>query len=299
MGEPYIRVENLSFSYGEEEGQKRKKRKYAVRDLSLSIDKGSFTAILGHNGSGKSTLAKLLVALIAPEVGEGKIFVGETEVTDPDLTDEQLLSLRRRVGMVFQNPDNQLVATVVEEDVAFGPENLGLPPAEIRKRVDGAMEKMGISEYAQHAPSKLSGGQKQRVAIAGLLAMQPECMIFDEATAMLDPTGRAEVMDIIGKLKNELGITVILITHNMDEAAYADKVVVMNEGEIALEGTPRQAFSQVGKLRALGLGAPDGTELLYELHKRGVPVDCTLIDPDECAREIYRRYLAANPQTNA
>ena len=297
MGEPYIRVENLSFSYDEPDGRDRNNRKYAVKDLSLTVEKGSFTAVLGHNGSGKSTLAKLITGLLVPEEGEGKIFVGDVEVTNPDLSDADLLSLRKSCGMVFQNPDNQLVATVVEEDVAFGPENLGLPPAEIRKRVDEAMERMGVAEYAKHAPSKLSGGQKQRVAVAGILAMQPECMIFDEATAMLDPAGRAEVMEIIRKLKNELGITVIHITHNMDEAVDADKVVVMNEGGIALEGSPEEVFSNVGKLHKLGLGAPDGTELLYELRKRGVNLRTDLIDPDECAKEIYGKYLEASRNT--
>ena len=297
MGEPYIRIENLSFSYDEPDGQARNHRKYAVKNLSLTIEKGSFTAILGHNGSGKSTLAKLITGLLVPEEGEGKIYVGDIKVTDPDLSDADLQALHRRCGMVFQNPDNQLVATVVEEDVAFGPENLGIEPLEIRRRVDEAMERMGISEYAKHAPSKLSGGQKQRVAVAGILAMQPECMIFDEATAMLDPAGRAEVMEIIEKLKRELGITVIHITHNMDEAVGADKVVVMNEGEIALEGSPEEVFSKVEKLHKLGLGAPDGTELLYELRKRGIDLRSHLIDPDECAKEIYKKYLEANKRT--
>ncbi len=286
MGEPYIKLEHVFFSYEEEETGKEKQ--YAVRDVSLEIEKGKFIAILGHNGSGKSTLAKLIGAVLVPD--RGKICVGDTCLTNPDMTDEELLLLRRKVGMVFQNPDNQLVATVVEEDVAFGPENLGYPPAEIRRRVDEAMEVLGISEYARHAPSKLSGGQKQRVAIAGLLAMQPECMIFDEATAMLDPMGRREVMDIIRKLNKELGITVLHITHNMDEAIAADRIVVIDDGICLKEGTPKEIFSDVQTMHSIGLDVPEGTELLYELERQGAEVDHGCLGIEECAQMIYNCY---------
>lgn len=285
MGEPYIRIENLSFSYDEEEEKEKIK---TLKNINLTIEKGSFVAILGHNGSGKSTLAKLINSILLPD--EGKIYVDGMEVTDPDLSEEQLIELHRKVGMVFQNPDNQLVATVVEEDIAFGPENLGIPPKEIRHRVDRAMKIMGISEYAKHSPSKLSGGQKQRVAIAGLLAMQPECMIFDEATAMLDPKGRAEVMDMIVRLNKELGITVIHITHNMDEAALADRVIVMNSGTPVLDGIPDKVFSNVETMQQIGLDVVQGTELLYELNQSGVDIRYDETNADECAQIIRACY---------
>ena len=211
-------------------------------------------------------------------------------MADENLPEEELFSLRRKVGMVFQNPDNQLVATVVEEDVAFGPENLGIPPEEIRRRVDEAMALMGISEYARHSPAKLSGGQKQRVAIAGLLAMQPECMIFDEATAMLDPQGRQEVMSMILRLNKELGITVLHITHNMSEAALADRVVVIDEGGILLDGTPRTVLSKADVLRKAGLDMMQCTELLYELQKSGVPIPYEETDPEKCAQILFACY---------
>lgn len=284
MGEPYIRMENVSFSYDEE----NQKKNYALENINFTVEKGKFTAILGRNGSGKSTLAKLISAILVPD--GGKIFVGGMEVTDPNLSEQSLLALRRNVGMVFQNPDNQLVATVVEEDVAFGPENLGLPPVEIRHRVDETMALLGLSEYARHAPSRLSGGQKQRVAIAGLLAMRPECMIFDEATAMLDPLGRREVMDIILKLNRTLGITVLHITHNMEEAVLADRVVVMDGGKILLEGSPREVFSKVRTMHRVGLDVPEGTELLYELKSGGADLRVDLLSEEECADAIFACY---------
>ena len=282
----YIEINDLSYAYGDGEN-----RKVALRGIDLKIEKGSFTAVLGHNGSGKSTLAKLLCSILVPE--EGSIKIDGKEITDPDMSEEELLELHRRIGMVFQNPDNQLVATVVEEDIAFGPENLGMPPSQIRKKVDEVMELMGLTAYARHAPSKLSGGQKQRVAIAGILAMQPETMIFDEATAMLDPRGRKEVMDTILRLNRDLGITVIHITHNMEEALCADRVLVIDEGQIALDGTPAEVFTQTEKMRATGLDVQPCTKLLYALKQEGIGIDDRSIDPDECAAIIYGRYLQA------
>ncbi|MBQ8235487.1 MAG: energy-coupling factor transporter ATPase [Clostridia bacterium] len=280
----YISIRNLSFSYKDDQ-----KEQQALKNINLEIEKGSFVAVLGHNGSGKSTLAKLLSAILVPD--EGEIVVGGLKVSDPELSEEDLLELHRRVGMVFQNPDNQLVATVVEEDVAFGPENLGIEPKEIRRRVDEALALMGISEYARHAPSKLSGGQKQRVAIAGLMAMLPECMIFDEATAMLDPSGRKEVMATVQKLNKELGITVLHITHNMEEAAMADRVVVIDDGQVLLDGTPDQVFSKVQTLQAVGLDVMQCTELLHELACCGLPFPEGVIDEEQCARLIYEYYM--------
>ena len=285
----YIEIKNLSYAYGEGEN-----RKVALTDIDLTIEKGSFTAVLGHNGSGKSTLAKLLCSILVPETGS--IRIDGREITDPDMSEEELLQLHRRIGMVFQNPDNQLVATVVEEDIAFGPENLGMAPEKIREKVDEVMELMGLTSYARHAPSKLSGGQKQRVAIAGILAMQPETMIFDEATAMLDPHGRKEVMEAILRLNKDFGITVLHITHNMEEALCADRVLVINEGRIALDGTPAEVFTQTEKMRAMGLDVQPCTKLLYALKKEGVDIDDRSIDPDECASIIYERYLRAARQ---
>ncbi len=289
MAEPYIKIDNITFSY-QEEGTEKKPT--VLKNFSLNIEKGSFVALLGHNGSGKSTLAKLICAILIPE--KGKIFVGNTEVSSPDLNDEELLELHRRVGMVFQNPDNQLVATVVEEDIAFGPENLGVEPAEIRRRVDEVMAKMELTDYAGHSPSKLSGGQKQRVAVAGLLAMQPECMIFDEATAMLDPQGRKEVMNTILRLNKEMGITVIHITHNMDEAVLADRVVVMDDGDMVLDGAPEFVFAQVETMRKIGLEVLQGTELLYELHKLLPTLPDGLTDSNACADAIFEYYRKMN-----
>lgn len=289
MSEQYIVLDNVSFSY-EEGGDPSTpdNRKKVFEYLNLSIEKGSFVALLGHNGSGKSTLAKLICGILLPD--KGSVHVGSTEVSDPELPEEQLLELRRRVGIVFQNPDNQLVATVVEEDIAFGPENLGIPPLEIRERVDKVMELLDLTAYAKHSPSKLSGGQKQRVAVAGILAMQPECMVFDEATAMLDPKGRKEVMDTVKKLNRELGITVIHITHNMDEAMLADRVVVMDGGNMVLDGSPDFVFGEVEVMHQIGLEVPQSAELLYELSKAGVDVAKGLVGEEECAGEIYRCY---------
>ena len=280
----FIKIENLSFTYKDSEGEGKK----ALRGVDLEIEKGSFVALLGHNGSGNSTLAKIISAILLPE--EGRVVVDGMTVTDEDLSDEDILKLHKKVGMVFQNPDNQLVATVEEEDVAFGPENLGVAPEEIRRRVDDAMALMGISEYARHAPSKLSGGQKQRVAIAGLMAMLPDCMILDEATAMLDPRGRKEVMDTVLKLNREKGITVLHITHHMDEAALADRVVVIDDGRVLLDGTPGEVFSKVGLMQSVGLEVLPQTELLYELKQCGLPLPDHVTDAEECARVIFGYY---------
>ena len=283
----FITFENVYFSY-EETVDDKKNSKGVLKGISFEISKGSFVAILGHNGSGKSTIAKLMNMLIAPS--SGKIMVDGHDITNEDMTDEEFYELRRKVGMVFQNPDNQIVTSVVEEDVAFGPENLGVDPKEIRKRVDEAMSLMGISEFAKSNPAKLSGGQKQRVAIAGVMAMLPECIIFDESTAMLDPDGRREVMALIKKLNRESGITVIHITHNMDEAAMADRIIVVDDGVIALDGEPCSIFSQVEKLRLLGLDVPQSTELLYELKKDGFMFPDGVVSIENCAEEIVKYY---------
>lgn len=242
MADNIISVRNLCFSYTEEDAAKEHP---VLKNLNIDIERGSFVSILGHNGSGKSTFAKLLNMILTPT--SGKIYIDGRDITDPDMTEDDVFDIRRRVGMVFQNPDNQLVATIVEEDVAFGPENLGIPPDEIRKRVDDALDTVGMREYARHSPHQLSGGQKQRVAVAGIIAMLPECIVFDESTAMLDPRGRAEVMDTISALNREKGITVLHITHNMDEAVRADRVVVINEGELYLDGTPRPGLFSDGQ----------------------------------------------------
>lgn len=276
-----IRTDALSFSYPVEEGQRRTT---ALEDVTLSIEKGSFVVVLGHNGSGKSTLAKHFNAVLLPS--GGAVYVEGMNTQDEDL----LLEIRRRVGMVFQNPDNQIVANVVEEDVAFGPENLGVPTAEIRRRVDDALAAVGMEQFASHAPHLLSGGQKQRIAIAGILAMEPECIVLDEATAMLDPAGRREVIDTVLRLNREQGITVVLITHHMVEAERADRVIVMNDGEVAMDGTPRQVFSQVERLHELGLAAPDTVELLYRLRRDGVDVPLENLTVDECADTICRAF---------
>ena len=281
---PFIKIENVWFSYdGDDEGERLPA---VIKDVSLEIEKGSFVALLGHNGSGKSTLAKLINLVLYPT--EGKIYIDGTDITAETLTEDDLYGIRRRIGMVFQNPDNQLVATVVEEDVAFGPENLGIEPSEIRKRVDEALETVNMSEYKKHSPHQLSGGQKQRVAIAGIIAMLPECIIFDESTAMLDPGGRKDVMDTIEYLNREKGITVIHITHNMDEAVRADRVVVINDGKIFLDGTPKEVFSKVQELRTVGLDVPQVTELFYELSYRGIDIDYSELDEEKCAEALVR-----------
>ena len=274
-----IRTDALSFSYPVEEGQRRTT---ALEDVTLSIEKGSFVVVLGHNGSGKSTLAKHFNAVLLPS--GGAVYVEGMNTQDEDL----LLEIRRRVGMVFQNPDNQIVANVVEEDVAFAPENLGVPTAEIRRRVDDALAAVGMTEFARHAPHLLSGGQKQRVAIAGVIAMEPECIVLDEATAMLDPAGRREVLDTVHRLNRQRGITVVHITHHMSEAEDADRVIVMNDGVVAMDGTPRDIFSRVEELRSRGLAAPDTVELLHRLNGHGMSLPLTAITVDECARAIFQ-----------
>mgnify|MGYP004536617901 FL=1 len=272
-----IECRNLVFKYTASENQEEK---IAINDVNLQITEGEFIAILGHNGSGKSTMAKHMNALLIPT--DGKMLVNKMDTSDMN----NLWNVRETAGMVFQNPDNQLVATIVEEDVAFGPENLGVPPEEIRKRVDEALERVGMSEYKKHAPHLLSGGQKQRIAIAGILAMQPKCIIFDEPTAMLDPSGRKEVLDTIIDLNRNYGITVILITHYMDEAAKADRIVVMDKGKLILDGKPRDVFSNVEKMKNIGLDVPQVTELSYELQKVGINIDTRILDVNEMVNAI-------------
>ena len=255
-----------------------------LEELSLEIEKGEFVAVLGHNGSGKSTLAKLLNMILTPT--KGKIIIDGKDITSEALSDDDVLSLRRTVGMVFQNPDNQLVATIVEDDVAFGLENLGIPSDEIRRRVDEALSDFGMIEYAKHEPHRLSGGQKQRVAIAGVMAMRPECVIFDESTAMLDPLGRKEVLDSILKLNREKQITVIMITHYMDEAAMADRIVVLNDGKMLIDGTPSEVFEQEQMLLDAGLAIPQCTELVHRLRDYGIALDGECVDFDNCVELI-------------
>ena len=258
----------------------------ALSGVSLSIEAGSFIAVLGHNGSGKSTLAKLLNAILVPT--EGTVTVKGMDTRD----EENLLNVRRTVGMVFQNPDNQIVANVVEEDVAFGPENLGVASPEIRHRVDSALKQVGMYEYREHAPHLLSGGQKQRVAIAGIIAMEPKCIVLDEPTAMLDPRGRREVIDTVSRLNREKGITVVLITHHMDEAARADRVVVLDKGKVAADGTPREVFSQVELLHSIGLASPETVELCWELNRQGFDLPLDALEPEECAQALYNAVKA-------
>ena len=252
-------------------------------DLNLTVESGSFVAILGGNGCGKSTLAKHFNSILLPS--GGAVYVCGMDTKNEDL----LLKIRRSVGMVFQNPDNQIVANVVEEDVAFGPENLGIASPEIRRRVDQALKQVGMYEFKDHAPHLLSGGQKQRIAIAGIIAMEPKCIVLDEPTAMLDPRGRREVMDTVLGLNRDKGITVILITHHMDEAAMAQRVVVLNRGSIAADGTPREVFSQVALLHELGLAAPETVELCYELNKSGFDFPLDQLNTEECAQTLYER----------
>lgn len=275
-----IKTEKLSFTYPAEDGGQQETS--ALREVDLEIEKGSFVTILGHNGSGKSTLAKHMNAVLLPT--GGKVWVEGMDTADPAL----LLEIRRRIGMVFQNPDNQIVANVVEEDVAFAPENLGVPSEEIRRRVDDALAAVGMSEFTRHAPHLLSGGQKQRVAIAGVIAMAPECIVLDEATAMLDPAGRREVLSAIRALNQERGITVVLITHHMDEAMDADRLIVMNDGKLVIDGAPAEVFTQVEALRAMGLAAPDTVELLYGLRQGGMDVPLDALTVDECADAICK-----------
>ena len=276
MSEPFIKVEKLSYLYEDSAIDAHP----ALKELSLEINEGEFVAILGHNGSGKSTLAKLLNMILTPT--SGKITVAGRDVTSEELTDEDVLMLRKTVGMVFQNPDNQLVATIVEDDVAFGLENLGVPSAEIRERVGKALSDLGMLEYAKHEPHRLSGGQKQRVAIAGVMAMQPKCIIFDESTAMLDPLGRKEVMNSIIKLNREKNITVVMITHYMDEAAMADRIVVLNDGTLLLDGTPSEVFEQEKTLVECGLAIPQCTEVVHRLRECGISLDGECVSFDDC-----------------
>lgn len=282
MSDPIVKAEHVSFHYTpDEEGGVAP----AVLDgVDLSIEPGSFVAILGHNGSGKSTLAKHMNAILLPS--GGTVYVDGIDTKD----EARLLDVRRTVGMVFQNPDNQLVANVVEEDVAFAPENLGVEPAEIRRRVDEALKQVEMYEYREHAPHQLSGGQKQRVAIAGILAMRPDCIVLDEPTAMLDPKGRREVLKTIRQLNRDFGTTVILITHYMDEAVKADRVVVMDDGKILLDGTPKEVFPQVELLKSVGLDVPQVTELIYELRKEGLDLPDDVLTEDECV-EVLKNLL--------
>ncbi len=281
--ELFIHAEHLCFFYEDDT------KHPAVRDISLDIRRGEYVAILGHNGSGKSTFAKLLNQILEPT--SGKLVVGGVDLTSSELTEEELLAHRRRVGMVFQNPDNQLVATLVEEDVAFGPENLGVPLPELRERVDRALETVGMTEFASREPHHLSGGQKQRVAIAGVIAMMPECIIFDESTAMLDPLGRKEVLDTISTLNREHGINIINITHYMNEAALADRVVVVNDGEIIMDGTPDEVFARRDELRLVGLEVPQCSEAVHRLRAAGIPLDGKSISTVEaCADQILKAF---------
>ena len=273
-----ISVEHLAYTYPGVEGTPGIP---VFEDLNLTVQEGSFVAILGTNGCGKSTLAKHFNSILLPT--GGKVYVCGIDTSNED----RILTVRRNVGMVFQNPDNQIVANVVEEDVAFGPENLGIASPEIRRRVDSALKQVEMYEYREHAPHLLSGGQKQRVAIAGIIAMEPRCIVLDEPTAMLDPRGRREVIDTIGRLNREKGITVVLITHHMDEAAKADRVVVLNKGKVAADGTPQQVFAQVELLHSLGLASPETVELCWELNKQGFDLPLDKLEPEECAQTLY------------
>ena len=276
MKDAIIRAEALRFSYTSAEGV----APVVLDGVDLSIQEGTFVAVLGHNGSGKSTLAKHMNAILLPS--GGKVYVDGIDTVDED----RLLDIRRTVGMVFQNPDNQIVANVVEEDVAFAPENLGVPPAEIRERVDDALRAVGMYEFREHAPHLLSGGQKQRVAIAGVIAMEPACIVLDEATAMLDPVGRREVLTTIHRLNREKGITVVLITHHMNEAEEADRLLVMDDGKLVMDGSPQEVFTQVGKLRSMGLTVPDTVDLLDRLRRDSVDVPLTALTVEDCADVI-------------
>ena len=279
--EKIISVEHLAFAYPGVEGQAGVP---VFEDLSVTIEQGSFVAILGTNGCGKSTLAKHFNSILLPS--GGKVYVGGSDTSDPG----RIMAVRRCVGMVFQNPDNQIVANVVEEDVAFGPENLGIASPEIRRRVDKALKQVGMYEYREHAPHLLSGGQKQRIAIAGVIALEPKCLVLDEPTAMLDPRGRADVMETILRLNREKGITVVLITHHMDEAAMAQRVLVLHQGKVLSDGTPKEVFSQVEKLHTIGLAAPETVELCWELNKKGYRLPLDELNPQECA-QVLRDWL--------
>ena len=288
MSDIFIRARDLSFSYQDEEGREDDP---ALKNFSVDIRRGEYVAVLGHNGSGKSTFAKLLNYILEPTSGE--LIVNGLDLSRKDLTDEDILALRKNVGMVFQNPDNQLVATVVEQDVAFGPENLGVDHEELRKRVDFALETVGLTAYAKHEPHRLSGGQKQRVAIAGILAMMPQCVIFDESTAMLDPGGRREVLDTIRKLNCEYGMTVLNITHYMNEAAEADRIIVINDGALLMDGTPDQIFAQRDTLNEVGLEVPQCAELIHNLRAAGINIlGDTISSPEVCADILQKAFNA-------
>ena len=275
--EEIITFKDVSFSYDDLEAEDSEKTpKYAISHLNFSVKSGECVAVLGHNGSGKSTLAKLCNGILVPDEGTVTVFNMDTD------NEDDLMEIRQHVGMVFQNPDNQIVATIVEEDVAFGPENLGVPPEEIRERVHDCLKAVGMLEYRKQPPHKLSGGQKQRIAIAGILAMNPECIIFDESTAMLDPRGRREVMDTIRKLHEEMGKTVVFITHYMEEAAMADRVVVMESGDLISDGTPYQVFSNIEKIRNVGLDVPQATEFAHVLRDEGWNLPEEILTTEEC-----------------
>ena len=284
-----IETESLRFAYPADEGGEPV---FALRGVDLTIEKGSFVVVLGHNGSGKSTLAKTFNAVLLP--AGGKVYVEGMDTLDEGL----LLAIRQRVGMVFQNPDNQIVANVVEEDVAFAPENLGVPPAEIRQRVDDALKAVNMYDHREHAPHLLSGGQKQRVAIAGVIAMRPRCIVLDEPTAMLDPIGRKDVLRTIKELNRTRGVTVVLITHHMDEAAQADRLIVMAKGRVVADGAPKAVFSRVEELRKVGLTVPQTTQLLWELRQAGYDVPLDALSDEECAQALYS-LLMKNPPVTA
>ena len=273
-----ISVEHLAYTYP---GLEDTPGVVVFEDMNLTVEESTFVAILGTNGCGKSTLAKHFNSILLPS--GGKVYVCGIDTSN----EERIMQVRRNVGMVFQNPDNQIVANVVEEDVAFGPENLGISSPEIRHRVNKALKQVGMYEYREHAPHLLSGGQKQRIAIAGVIAMEPKCIVLDEPTAMLDPRGRREVIETIGRLNKEKGITVVLITHHMDEAAKADRVVVLHKGKVAADGTPKEVFSQVELLHTIGLAAPESVELCWELNKQGFELPLDKLDPEECAQTLY------------
>ncbi len=281
--EKIISAQNVDFRYDEDS-------RLILKNLNIEINKGEFVALLGHNGSGKSTFAKQLNAILLPS--GGKVYVSGMDTSDEEL----LLQLRSSVGMVFQNPDNQMVAAIVEEDVAFGPENLGIANPELRERVDNALKAVGMYDYRRHAPHKLSGGQKQRVAIAGILAMSPECLVLDEPTAMLDPTGRSEVMEALLRLRKEQGVTIVLITHYMDEATLADRIIVMDDGEILIEGTPEQVFEHIDLLREHRLDVPQSVELAHRLREYGIELPTGILNAEDCAEAIAKAYAFTQQQ---
>ncbi len=277
----FIKTEHLSFSYENFEGERTIP---ALSDVNLTIQKGEYIAVVGHNGSGKSTLAKLLNLILLPT--EGTITVDGVCISQESIDEDTVFDIRHKIGMVFQNPDNQLVTTMVEEDIAFGPENLGLPREEIRRRVDGALRTVGMTGFERRSPHRLSGGQKQRVAIAGVIAMEPECIVFDESTAMLDPVGRHEVIATMEELNRKRGMTVLHITHYMEEAARADRMIVINDGSVLMDGVPGEIFSRAEELRAVGLGIPQGAELLYALREEGYPLPGGIVSPQACIEAL-------------